>query len=341
MRWALSSHPRVSLAHLPTPLEDSGMLAEDVDGPEILIKRDDLTATGAGGNKIRKLEFLLGDALANGVDTVITFGAVQTNHGRQTAAACARLGLRCELVLTDMVPRSGDAYERSGNMLLDRIYGARVHRCADQAETSEVYQRLLREAESEGRVVATFPLGGSDPVGVLGYVAAAAELVGQLGDRGIDDVRVVVPCSSGGTAAGLVLGAMLLGWHCRIDIACVSHPAPEAEATVRKLAAETAALLGVDPPSFEHVRFDDVSLGAGYGVPDDAVWRAIELVGSTTGIALDPVYSGKTAAAMLDWISSGRIAADEHVVFLHTGGMPGLFGYAPEGFHALGHEIEQ
>lgn len=223
----LSAFPRASLSHLPTPLEEAPRLTDRLGGPAIQVKRDDLTSTGAGGNKVRKLEFLLGEALANGADTVITFGAVQTNHGRQTAAACAKLGLRCELVLTDLVPKTGDAYERSGNVLLDLVYGATVHRCADGDETGAVYRRLVEEATAEGRKVATLPLGGSNAVGVLGYLVAADELIGQLADRGIDAARVVVPCSSGGTAAGLVLGKSMLGWPGAIEVACVSHPARE------------------------------------------------------------------------------------------------------------------
>jgi D-cysteine desulfhydrase len=263
---------------------------------------------------------------------VITFGAVQTNHGRQTAAACARLGLRCELLLTEMVPRSGEAYHRSGNVLLDHVYGARVHVCADFAAAGAAYERLVAEAAAEGRTVATIPLGGSNGIGALGYVAAAAEIREQLDERGLGEVRVVAPCSSGATVAGLAVGASVSNWRGRLDVACVSHPADEARATVGQLAAETASLLGVPAPSLDGVWFDDVSLGEGYGIPDDSVWRAIELFGSTAGIALDPVYSGKAAAALLAWVDQGRIGADEVVVFLHTGGLPGLFGYAPEAF---------
>lgn len=325
----LSAFPRVPLVHGPTPLQDAPRLSERL-GVTVLIKRDDLTATGVGGNKVRKLEFLLGKAMAEGVDTVVTFGAVQTNHGRQTAAACARLGLRCELVLTAMVPRDGDAYERSGNVLLDRVFGARIHVCPDGESTGATSQRLIEEARSEGRSVATFPLGGSDGLGALGYVAAARELTEQLAERGVEALRLVVPCSSGGTAAGLALGTGLAGWHGRIDVACVSHSAEQTAREVQRLIGESAALLGVSPPAADHVPFDDVTLGEGYGIPDERVWRAIELFGSAEGIALDPVYSGKAAAALVEWVEAGRIARGERVVFLHTGGLPGLFAYAPE-----------
>lgn len=327
----LDRFPRVALAHWPSPLEEAPRLAGALGLASLSVKRDDLSATGAGGNKIRKLEFLLGRALADGADTVVTFGAVQTNHGRQTAAACARLGLRCELVLTALVPRSGEVYEGSGNVLLDRVFGANVHLCADGAATGEAYQRVLAEAAAEGRVVATVPLGGSDAVGALGYVAAAAELGAQLGDpRGGGPVRVVVPCSSGGTVAGLALGSALLDLPLVLDVACVAHPAEETRAEVERLVRECAALLGVDPPGLGHVHFGDATLGAGYGIPDERVWEAIGLVGRTAGVALDPVYSGKAAAALVHAARSGAIGADERIVFLHTGGLPALFAYASE-----------
>lgn len=328
MRADLGSFPRTELAPLPTPLENCPRLAEHLGGPPILIKRDDATLAGAGGNKVRKLEYLLGKAQADGADTVITFGAVQTNHGRQTAAACARLGLRCQLVLTELVPRSDDAYLRSGNILLDTVFGAEVHICPGEDDTVETFQRLMSEAEQEGRNIAVLPLGGSDAVGVLGYANAAAELTGQLAERGTTASRVVVPCSSGGTVAGLVLGTALLGSDLPIHAACVSHSASETAHTVATLLADAADMLGVHTPSLDRVSFDDSVLGAGYGIPDERVWRAIRLVGTMTGIPLDPVYSGKAAALLIDTVSERR--GDAPVVFLHTGGMPGLFGYASE-----------
>ncbi|GAA5104526.1 D-cysteine desulfhydrase family protein [Haloechinothrix salitolerans] len=333
MRADLGSFPRVELAPLPTPLEDCPRLTEHLGGPPILIKRDDATLAGAGGNKVRKLEYLLGKARADGADTVITFGAVQTNHGRQTAAACARLGLRCQLVLTDLVPRSDDAYLHSGNILLDTVFGAEVHVCPGEDETVETFKRLMTDADEDGRTVAVLPLGGSDAVGVLGYANAAAELTGQLAERGMSASELVVPCSSGGTVAGLVLGTALLGSDLRINAACVSHSASETEQTVAKLLADTADMLGVHTPSLDRVRFDDSVLGAGYGIPDERVWRAIRFIGITTGIPLDPVYSGKAAALLMDVVSESRDAGS--VVFLHTGGMPGLFGYGPEAYAEL------
>jgi D-cysteine desulfhydrase family pyridoxal phosphate-dependent enzyme len=324
----LEDQPRITLGQWPTPLDDCPRLTEALGGPRILVKRDDVNGLGAGGNKLRKLEFLLGAALADGADTIITFGAVQTNHGRQTAAACARLGLRCELVLTKAVPMSGDAYDHSGNMLLDQLYGAHVHLCANDVETVAAYERIVETAAAEGRKTATLPVGGSNAVGVLGYVAAVAELHAQLDDLHVD--RIVVAVGSAGTAAGLTAGAGLLGWPVELYGACISHTAGESEADIRRLVGETGTLLGMPIPNLDHLRLDDSAVGPGYGVPTPQMWDALRLFARTEGITLDPVYSGKAAAALVGAVRAGVIGADETVVFVHTGGLPGLFAYAPE-----------
>jgi D-cysteine desulfhydrase family pyridoxal phosphate-dependent enzyme len=335
MALDLERFPRVALGSWPTPLENAPRLSAEL-GVNLLLKRDDVNGLGVGGNKLRKLEFLLGAAVAEGADTVITFGALQTNHGRQTAAACAKLGLRCELVLTARVPRSGDAYERSGNIVLDHLFGAHVHLCADSDGSDRTYERLLAEAAAEGRKVASIPVGGSDAVGVLGYVAAAEELFAQLEDRGIEKARVVVPQGSGGTAAGLALGMVLLGKPGTVEVAAVAHPADESRDSITGLVGDTAKLLGAEMPSLEHLRVDDSTLGAGYGVPHERVWDALKLFGRTEGVLLEPVYNGKAAAALIGWAARGEFGADEQVVFLHTGGLPGFYGYSPEAVDAAG-----
>jgi D-cysteine desulfhydrase family pyridoxal phosphate-dependent enzyme len=321
----LSAFPRAALGHWPTPLEDCPRLTAALGGPRVLVKRDDVNGLGVGGNKLRKLEFLLGRAIADGADTIVTFGAVQSNHGRQTAAACAKLGLRCELVLTRSVPRDGEVYERSGNVVLDHLYGASVYLC-DEASTAETYQRVVAAAERDGRVTATLPVGGSNAVGVLGYVAATVELADQL--VGVD--RIVVPIGSAGTAAGVALGLDLLGSATVLEGACVSHTAEESRSDVHRLAADAATLLGTGVPALAGLRTTDRAVGPGYGVPTPQVWEALRLFASTEGITLDPVYTGKAAATLVDMVHTGEIGADETVVFLHTGGLPGLFAYAPE-----------
>ncbi|TWP53713.1 D-cysteine desulfhydrase family protein [Lentzea tibetensis] len=316
----LRAFPRVALGHWPTPLEEAPRLTEALGGPPVLIKRDDVNGLGAGGNKLRKLEFLLGAAIEEGADTVITFGALQTNHGRQTAAACAKLGLRCVLILTAKVPRTGDAYEQSGNIVLKRFFGAEVHICRTADEADEVYRKINHD-----RAV-TLPVGGSNGLGALGYVAAAVELVGQLGERGIDRAKVYVAQGSGATAAGIALGTALLGWPGRVHAASVSHPVSDTVAELNGLARDAAELLKTPMPDLGHVEFSDDTVGPGYGVPTDDMWAALRLFARTEGVLLDPVYSGKAAAAL------ARRAAGEElpIVFLHTGGLPGLYGYLPD-----------
>ena len=316
----LSAFPRVALGSWPTPLDDAPRLAAALGSPPVLIKRDDVNGLGAGGNKLRKLEFLLGQAIADGADTIITFGALQTNHGRQTAAACAKLGLRCELVLTAKVPMKGDAYERSGNDVLDHLFGAGVHICADADETVKAYEKVNHDK------AVTLPVGGSNGLGTLGYVAAAAELVGQLHERGIDNATIVVPDGSGATAAGLALGTELLGWPGTVHAASVSHRAQDAEQELRTLATDAAALLGRPAPALGHLTVTDDTIGPGYGVPTPEMWSVLKLFAETEGVILDPVYTGKAAAKFRELAPRSEVP----VVFVHTGGLPGFYGYAPE-----------
>jgi D-cysteine desulfhydrase family pyridoxal phosphate-dependent enzyme len=309
----LSEYPRVLLGQWPTPLEDCPRLTEALGGPRILVKRDDVNGLGAGGNKLRKLEFLIGAALEEGADTIVTFGALQTNHGRQTAAVCARLGLRCELILTRDVPRKDETYERSGNMLLDRLYGANVHICADADEAAAVYEKIAAQDNT-----ATIPVGGSNETGILGYVAAAAELHEQKPD--VD--RIVTPIGSAGTAAGLAAGIDMLRWPVILQGMCVSHTETESRADIRRLVGESVDL--------GRLHVTDRAVGQGYGMPTTETWDAIRLFARTEGITLEPVYNGKAAAAFVDMVRKGEIGGDETVVFLHTGGLPGLFAYAPD-----------
>ncbi|HEX7307188.1 D-cysteine desulfhydrase family protein [Lentzea sp.] len=322
----LSAFPRVALGSWPTPLDDAPRLTAALGGAPVLLKRDDVNGLGAGGNKLRKLEFLLGRALEDGADTIITFGALQTNHGRQTAAACAKLGLRCELVLTARVPMSGDSYEHSGNIVLDHMFGANVHVCADADETAAVYEKVNHAK------AATLPIGGSNGLGTLGYVAAAAELLGQLGERGIDNATLVVPDGSGATAAGIALGTELLGWPGEVRAVSVSHTAADALQTLEILTTDAAGLLGEPAPRLAHVTVTDDTVGPGYGVPTPEMWDVLKLFAETEGVLLDPVYTGKAAVKLREIAATSEVP----VVFLHTGGLPGFYGYAPEAVARFG-----
>ncbi|WP_149181299.1 D-cysteine desulfhydrase family protein [Streptomyces sp. TRM49041] len=325
----LSAFPRVPLGTWPTPLQEAPRLSEAMGG-RILLKRDDVNGLGAGGNKLRKLEYLLGGALADGADTVITFGSLQTNYGRQTAAAAAHLGLRCELVLTTSVPRSGEAYEQSGNLVLGRLFGAGMHICRNGAEAQERAQALVEAERVQGRRAVVLPMGGSNALGTLGYVSAAQELADQLRQHGIEQARIVAPLGSSGTAAGLILGAAGLPWD--LSFACVLQPAGPAETELWKLVEETATLLGVKPPPSDRVHINDRALGPGYGQPTREVWHAVRTFARTEGVLLDPVYTGKSAAHLL---AGTGVDTDVPTVFLHTGGLPALFAYLPEMAEAL------
>jgi D-cysteine desulfhydrase family pyridoxal phosphate-dependent enzyme len=321
----------VPLAHAPTPLEPADRLARalagDAPAPRLLVKRDDATGLAGGGNKTRKLEYLLGQARAEGADSLITTGGVQSNHVRQTAAAAAALDLHCELVLTRNVPDRPAEYFETGNLQLDRLLGAKVHLHAGDADRARLMAELAEAARERGRRPFVIPLGGSTAVGALGYVRAAMELVAQAAERDQPIDRIVHACSSGGTLAGLVVGLHLLGHPAQAIGIDVEGDAAATEATVRQVVQDTAALLQVASPPAEAVRVVGGWAGPSYGVPTEAMAAAVRTAARSGGLLLDPVYTGKALAGLGGLIAAGDIAADETVAFLHTGGMPALFAY--------------
>lgn len=325
----LAGLPRVHLGHWPTPLEPADRLSEFLGGPRIWLKRDDCSGLASGGNKTRKLEYLLGDAVAQGADTVVTFGAIQSNHARQTAAACAKVGLRCELVLRRAVPRSDDDYLRSGNRLLDGLLGARVHVVDDTADAEARCAELEAVAAEEGRTVYRVPIGGSSPVGALGYVAATDELLAQADATAGRIDRIVLASSSGGTAAGTIVGLAAAGADLLVDAACVSDPADATGAEVDRLVEAVASMLDVSLSAIAAVgrSFDDGVLGDGYGIPTPDGREAIELLATMEGVLLDPVYTAKAFAHLIGRIRHGELEGESEVVFLHTGGSPALYAY--------------
>jgi len=325
---SLDDYPRVSLAHLPTPLEPLPRLSEALGGPEIWIKRDDCTGLATGGNKARKLEFLLGAALVDEVDTVITAGGVQSNHARQTAAAAARLGFRCHLVLPRVVPRSGPDYELNGNILLDRLLGAEVHVVEDEPAALARIQSLVAEEEAAGRKVVVHPPGGSTATGALGYVQAALELRSQMDSGTPDFSRVYLGVGTGGTLAGLSIGAALAGWDVELVGVCVSGDEIKLRPPTEALMTELRSMLA-PPHDDAPIRFEEAFLGDGYGVPAATTLEALKLCARTEGLLLDPVYTGKAMAALIDHVRSGT-AGTGPLLFWHTGGSPGLYAYRAE-----------
>ena len=325
MPQSLDAYPRIALAHLPTPLEPLPRLSAELGGPEIWVKRDDCTGLATGGNKTRKLEFLLGAALEDGVDTVITLGGVQSNHARQTAAACARLGLRCQLVLPRVVPRGGPTYDESGNILLDRLLGAEVYVVTDEAEAIKKVQELTADAEKAGRRIVVHPPGGSTPVGSLGYVAAALELNAQ--DTSFE--RVYLAASTGGTLAGLAAGASMASWSTEFTGVCVAGNKENMRRDVDALLVGLGELLTLAPGLSDSVRLDGNFLGDGYGIPNAAALEAVRLCADKEGLLIDPVYTGKAMAALIAHVREGRAGAGP-ILFWHTGGAASLFAYREE-----------
>lgn len=324
---ALERFDRSRLLERPTPLQVAPRLSE-VLGVQVFIKRDDLSEVGLGGNKLRKLEFLIGDALATGCDTLVTFGALQSNHARQSAAACARSGLDCHLVLTEAVPRSDELYTNGGNLLLDELFGAKIWRSdgSDESLASSIadLEAHLGRSGAQPRWV---PPGGSEPLGALGYVVAATELTEQCDAAGITPSEVVVASATGGTHAGLVCGLRELMTRTAVQGIAVYAPAVQSIETVTLLEAEVSSLIGVDPAPKGAIRVDAAQLGDGYGIPTDASREATVLFARTEGIVLDPVYTAKAAAGLIAGCRNGNLGADGPVVFVHTGGAPGLFAY--------------
>ncbi|HEV2530532.1 D-cysteine desulfhydrase [Phenylobacterium sp.] len=322
----------VRFAHLPTPLEPLPRLSEAVigpsgAGPNLWIKRDDCTGLAGGGNKTRKLEYLLGDALANDADTLVTQGAVQSNHVRQTAAAAMKFGLSCEIILEHRTGSNAHDYNHSGNVLLDELLGANIRTVPAGTDMNRMLADVAAEVAERGGRPYVIPGGGSNVIGALGYVECALELIGQANEAGLEIDRIVTATGSAGTHAGLVAGLAVMGADVPVLGIGVRAPKDVQEANVFKLAIETADLLGhKDRVTREMVVADCDFVGAGYGLVDDAVIEALKLAARTEGLLLDPVYTGKAMKGLIALSMLGRFDG-ETVVFLHTGGAQGLFGY--------------
>lgn len=320
----LASLPRFPLAHLPTPLEPLPRLSREL-GVRVHVKRDDQTGLAGGGNKTRKLEYLVADALAQGADTLVTVGAVQSNHCRQTAAAAARAGLRCVLVLRGHAPA-----EVTGNLLLDYVLGADVRWAGDQPRDAAFAEAVAAE-RAAGRRPYAIPLGGSTVLGAAAYAAALLELKAQLAAPSPQFDRIVFATSSGGTHAGLVVGAQLAGLRSQVLGISVDLPAAELAALVARLATETATRLQAPhtyTPADIHVNAD--YLGGGYAVMGAPEREAVQMFAHTEGLLVDPVYTGRAAAGLIDLCRRGVIGRAESVLFWHTGGTPALFAYEAE-----------
>ena len=303
-------------------------LSKLLGGPNLWIKRDDCTGLAGGGNKTRKLEFLMGDAVQKGADTIITQGATQSNHARQTAAIATKMGMECHILLEDRTGSKDIEYNYNGNVLLDQLFGASLSQFPADTDMNKAMAELAEKLKAQGKKPYIIPGGGSNVVGALGYVNAALEILGQANDMGLRIDKVVHATGSTGTQAGLVTG--FVASNSLIPVLGIGvRAAREAqEANVFKLAEQTAIHLGIEGVvKREHVVANCDYVGAGYGLPTPGGIEAIELFARTESILLDPVYSAKGAAGLIDLIRKGHFKKDDNIVFVHTGGSQALFGY--------------
>ena len=308
--------PRIHFAHLPTPIETMPRLEKALNGPHLMVKRDDQTGLAFGGNKTRKLEFLVAEAQSTGADTLISAGALQSNHCRQTAAAAAKFGFDCFLVLVGEPPA-----QASANLLLDQLFGAKII-WAEKNQRDSLLADTFDKVLAQGHKPYLVPYGGSNSTGALGYVFAMEEFVGQ----GVKSDWVVFASSSGGTQAGLVLGAQLYNYPGRVLGISIDEPQAVLQKHVAALASETSVRMG---PRIEFAS-DQVLVNAdyatpGYGILTDVERESIQLFAKYEGLLLDPVYTGRAAAGLIDLIRKGFFKKEEIVLFWHTGGQPALF----------------
>jgi len=322
----LDAFPRIALFDAPTPIQRLERIeaALELKGTRLFVKRDDLMGLGGGGNKLRKLEYLLGAAIDQGCDTFVTTGARQSNHARLSAAAAARMGLRAELMLTDTVPREDPSYLHNGNQLLDGLFGAKVHHLPRGADSLAAAHARAEELKAEGRRPYVVGSGGSSPVGALGYVSCAREIQAQEAALGLRFGTVIVANGSHGTHAGLAAG---IDDPRRILSFTVLAELAEAERGTLALADATRALIGGEALGAEDIRIDGSQRGEAYGIPTEAMLAAVRLMARAEGLLIDPVYSGKAFAGVLAGLREGSLRGD--VLFVMTGGTPGLYAYQP------------
>ncbi len=322
---ALEALNPVSLGAFPTPLMHLPRLTEALGGPDLWIKRDDLTGLGMGGNKIRKLQYLLADARRQDADLVMTTGAQQSNHARQTAAAAAHVGLGCALVLGGDAPESAQ-----GNYLLDRFLGAEIHWAGDRPLMSALKAEAQRQRKA-GRRPYVIPYGGSNALGVCGFVEGLLELYLQTRDQELNFDAILIASSSGGTQSGLIVGARALGWETRIVGVSIAEQEATLKDTLATLTVETEEQLGLslslDPETF--IVLDDY-LGGGYGVVSDLEKNAVGQMARLEGLLCDPVYTGRALGGLIDLVQQGIFDENNRILFWHTGGTPALFAYAEE-----------
>lgn len=323
---SLSNLQKASLGYFPTPLIELTRLSKALNGPKIFMKRDDNTGLALGGNKTRKLEYIMGDALAKGADTVITAGAIQSNHCRQTAGAAASLGLECHLVLGGAQPK-----QPQGNLLLDKIYGCHIHWAGDNRKGEDI-PALVEQLKAEGKKPYVIPYGGSNELGAVAFIEAYQELESQRCKLDVSFTHIIFASSSGATHAGLMLGNRIFATNCQIvgiNIDKGEMDQVPFDQHIVNLANSTAQLISADCQFSAHdLILNSAYVGEGYGVIGELENEAIALTARLEGVLLDPVYTGRAMGGLIDMIRTGQIKPSDSVLFWHTGGAPALFAYA-------------
>ncbi|MEM1361813.1 MAG: D-cysteine desulfhydrase [Pseudomonadota bacterium] len=322
--------PRVGLCHRPTPIEAMPRLTEHLGGPTLFIKRDDCTGLATGGNKTRKLEFLLGDALRQNAEMIVTQGAVQSNHVRQTAAAACRSGLKCHVLLERRVPDRRPDYETTGNVFLDDLFGTTYEFRPAGLDMNAEAEAVTKEFRAKGQRPYFIPGGGSNAVGALGYAQCAQEIADQCQASGQRFDWLVMGTGSTGTQAGLVAGFHAMGYDLPVMGISVRQPRERQVHAVHATTSKTLELLSEAPINPTKIHVDDGYVGAGYGLPAESTYEAIALAARQEGILLDPVYSAKGMAGLIGLVRAGFFKPEDSIVFLHTGGATALFAYEDE-----------
>ncbi len=327
MNFNLSAIPRIKITHVPTPLESAPRLSEEL-GCQVLFKRDDCTGLAGGGNKVRKLEYLLADARNQGADTLITIGGLQSNHARQTAAVAAKFGFRCELILEDVAGTPKKDYYHNGNVLLDNLFGANIHSLAVDQDSDMYTKKLIEQLTNKGHKPYLIPIGGSNVMGSYGYVHCAGEILQQLDEQNLQIDQIVLATGSAGTQAGLLAGLIAAEIDLPVLGICVSRTTEDQQILVESLLREILKKIGLDPNLAKgKVICNGHYVGAGYGIATEAMIKAVKRCAQLEGLLLDPVYTGKAMAGFIDLCHQGVIAAGTNQLFLHTGGSQALFAY--------------
>ena len=321
----LEKFKRIKLGHFPTPIEHLKNITKYLDGPNIFIKRDDCTGLATGGNKTRKLEFLIPDALKNKAELIVTVGAIQSNHARQTAAACALMGLKCLIILEQRLKNPPESYMKSGNVFLDKLFGAEVKVCPKNEGVTEYSEKLIKDIKSKGTNVYFIPGGGSNPVGALGYVECLNEIIQE--NKKYNFSQIVHATGSAGTQAGLLAGRKYFNCDIPVTGICVRHKKDIQVDKVYTEAKNTCEKLHCNILNKSDVIVYDDYIGPGYGEPTEEMKEATKLLARKEAILLDPVYSGKAFAGLIGLIKNKKFTRDDNVLFIHTGGAVSLSAY--------------